>query len=103
MDKWASALQPPAVKAVSPALTPRPEVVTAPVPEKPEKVSEGPQRPTADQIVRTLYDELGGRPATRHIRQALADANLPNSDGSCRQARLRIEQEEPKLKKLPPA
>ncbi|MEU1454400.1 hypothetical protein [Streptomyces avermitilis] len=103
MDKWAPALQPSAVKAVSTALTPRPEVVTAHVPERPARVSQSPQKPSADRIVRALYDELGGRPATRHIRQALADANLPNSGGSCRQARLRVEQEEPELKELPPA
>ncbi|AMW13329.1 hypothetical protein A4E84_29835 [Streptomyces qaidamensis] len=97
------ALPPPTVKAVSTALTPRPEVVTARVPEEPEKASESPQKPSADEIVRRLYDELRGRPATRHIRQALADASLPNSDGSCRQARLRVEQKEPELKELPPA
>jgi hypothetical protein len=79
-------------------------VVTARVPEEPEKASESPQKAQTDEIVRRLYDSLGGRrPGTRHIRQALADANLPNSDGSCRQARLRVEQKEPELKELPPA
>ncbi|MFE0451616.1 hypothetical protein ACFW2D_10045 [Streptomyces sp. NPDC058914] len=102
--KWPPALQPPPVKAVSTALTPRPEAATARVPEEPEKAPESPQKHLADRIVRALYDELGRkRPSTRHIRQALADANLPNSDGSCRQARLRVEQEEPELKELPPA
>jgi hypothetical protein len=102
--KWVPAFQPPAVKPVSSPLTPRPEVATARVSPEPEKAAESPQKPTADEIVRRLYDQLGGRrPSTRHIRQALADANLPNSDGSCRQARLRVEQEEPELKELPPA
>jgi hypothetical protein len=79
-------------------------VVTARVSSKPEKVAQSPQRPTADEVVRALYDDLGGRrPGTRHIRQALADAGLPHSEGSCRQARLRVEQEEPELKELPPA
>ncbi|MFB6752557.1 hypothetical protein ACFCX6_16680 [Streptomyces sp. NPDC056353] len=78
--------------------------MTAPrVSPEPKEAPQGPQKPTADVLVRRLYDELGGRPATRHIRQALADANLPNSDGSCRQVRLRVEQEEPGLKELPPA
>jgi hypothetical protein len=104
VDKWAPALQPPAVKAVSTALTPRPEVVTARVGPAPKKADQSPQKARTDEIVRRLYDSLGGRrPGTRHIRQALADANLPNSDGSCRQARLRVEQEEPELKILPPA
>lgn len=104
LDKPIPVLQPPPQKAVSPALTPRPEAVTARVSPEPEKATESPQRPSADEVVRRLYDELGGkRPGTRHIRQALADADLPNSDGSCRQARLRVEQEEPELKELPPA
>jgi hypothetical protein len=102
VPKWAPAVQPPSVKAVSPALT-RPEVVTARVIPEREEVTQSPQKPSADEIVRRLYDELGGRPATRHIRQALSDADLPNSDGSCRQARLRVEEREPKLKELPPA
>jgi hypothetical protein len=102
--KWAPALQPPAAKPVSAAPKPRPEVVTARVNTEPEKSAQNPQKPTADDVVRKLYDRLGGkRPGTRHIRQALADANLPNSDGSCRQARLRVEQREPGLKTLPPA
>ncbi|MFH9038483.1 hypothetical protein ACH4FA_03790 [Streptomyces sp. NPDC017966] len=95
--------KPAVVKAVSPALTPRQEVVTARIGPQPEEAPQSPQKPTADEVVRGLYDELGGRPATRHIRQALADADLPNSDGSCRQARLRVEQKEPDLKALPPA
>ncbi|MFE4918990.1 hypothetical protein [Streptomyces sp. NPDC056661] len=95
-------LQPPAVKAVSTALAPRPEVVAAHVSPEPEEATKGP--PTADQIVRALYDSLGGkRPGTAHIRQALTDANLPNSDGTCREARKRVEAKEPELKALPPA
>ncbi|MFI7345289.1 hypothetical protein ACIBSR_03295 [Streptomyces sp. NPDC049936] len=101
--KWSRASQVHALKAVSPAPTPRPEVVTARVSPELADVPQGPQKPTADVIVRRLYDELGGRPSTKHCRQALADANLPNSDGSCRQTRLRVEQEEPGLKELPPA
>ncbi|WP_432131270.1 hypothetical protein [Streptomyces tendae] len=104
VDKWSPALQAPAVKAVSPAPAPRPEVVTARVSPEPGKTPESPRKRNADEVVRGLYDSLGGkRPGTRHIRQALADANLPNSDGSCRQVRLRVEQEEPGLKELPPA
>ncbi|MET8114030.1 hypothetical protein [Streptomyces prasinus] len=104
VSKWAPALQPPAVKAVSTAPASRPDVVKARVSPEPEKAAQSPQKPSADEVVRGLYDELGGRrPATKHIRQALADADLPNSDGSCRQARLRVEQEEPELKELPPA
>jgi hypothetical protein len=102
--KWAPAPQPPAVKAVSAAPKSRPEVVTACISPELEKAPESPRKPSADQIVRRLYDELGGRrPGTRHIRQALAGEGLPNSDGSCRQARLRVEQREPGLKTLPPA
>ncbi|MEU6635725.1 hypothetical protein [Streptomyces rochei] len=102
--KWSPAIQAPTVKAVSPALPPRPEVVTARVSPEPGKTPESPRKRNADEVVRGLYDSLGGkRPGTRHIRQALADANLPNSDGSCRHARLRVEQEEPELKELPPA
>ncbi|GAA5078719.1 hypothetical protein [Streptomyces similanensis] len=102
-QKWPLPLQPPAQRPISAAPTGGSGVVTAVVDQKPEKAPEIPQKPTADVIVRRLYDELGGRPATRHIRQALADANLPSSDGSCRQARLRVEHEEPELKELPPA
>jgi hypothetical protein len=102
--KWAPALPPPAPKAVSAALTAGPETVTARVQEEPEKAPESPQRARADEVVRGLYDRLGGkRPGTRHIRQALADAGLPNSDGTARSVRLRVEQEEPLLKVLPPA
>ncbi|CAL9456016.1 hypothetical protein SUDANB15_02522 [Streptomyces sp. enrichment culture] len=98
------ALPPSTVKPVKAALTPRLGKVTARVDEEPKEVPESPRKPSADQVIRRLYDELGGRrPTTRHIRQALADAGLPNSDGSCRQARLRVEQKEPELKELPPA
>ncbi|MFE2433323.1 hypothetical protein [Streptomyces sp. NPDC059409] len=102
--KWSPALQPPAVKAVSPAPAPRPEVVTARVSPEPKKVAKSPKKPTTDVIVRGLYDSLGGkRPGTGHIRDALKAAGLPCSDGTCRQVRLRVEQEEPGLKVLPPA
>jgi hypothetical protein len=104
VDKWSPALQAPPVKAVSPALTPHPKVVTARVIPEPEKVAESPQKPTADQIVRGLYDSLGGRrPGTGHIRDALKAAGLPCSDGTCREARKRVEAKEPKLQSLPPA
>ncbi|WP_236052719.1 DUF2637 domain-containing protein [Streptomyces musisoli] len=75
------------------------------VAEEPEKSQEPlTQREQIDLVVRGLYDALGNRrPATRHIRQALADANLPNSDGTCREARKRVEQAEPHLKDLPDA
>jgi hypothetical protein len=101
--KWSPVLQPPTVKAVGPALPPRPEVVTARVSPGPEKASESPQKPTADEIVRGLYDRLGGRPGTRHIRDALKAEGLPSSDGTCRSVRQRVEAKEPKLKTLPPA
>ncbi|MFV5998328.1 transposase [Streptomyces sp. NPDC056231] len=69
-----------------PALTPRPKVVTAPT---------SPQKPSADQIVRGLYDQLGGRrPGTTHIRDALKAAGLPCSDGTYREARQRVEAKE---------
>ncbi|MGW2060439.1 hypothetical protein ACWCO9_07080 [Streptomyces sp. NPDC001937] len=94
--------KPVVVKAVSPALTPRSEVVTTRVSPEPEETAKG--LLTADQIVRALYDSLGGkRPGTAHIRQALTDVNLPNSDGTCREARKRVEAKEPELKALPPA
>lgn len=95
--------KPVVVKAVSPALTPRSEVVTAQIGPEPEEASEGPQKPSADQIVRALYDRLGGRPGTGHIRDALKAASLPCSDGTCRSVRQRVEAKEPKLKLLPPA
>ncbi|PAN00532.1 hypothetical protein CJI59_16740 [Streptomyces sp. Alain-F2R5] len=102
--KWSPALQAHAVKAVSPALAPRSEVVTARVSPEQKKVPESPQKPTADVIVRTLYDSLGGkRPGTAHIRDALKAAGLPCSDGTCREARKRVEAREPALKTLPPA
>ncbi|WP_371538411.1 hypothetical protein OG210_21950 [Streptomyces sp. NBC_00466] len=102
--KAMTALQPPALRAVSALQEPRPDVVTARVSTEPERTVESPPRPSADQIVRELYEQLGEkRPGTRHIRQALEDAGLPCSDGSCRQARLRVEQREPQLKELPPA
>ncbi|MFF4467979.1 hypothetical protein ACFYZ3_00320 [Streptomyces sp. NPDC001599] len=102
--KWSPALQPPAVKAVSPAPVPRPEVVTARVSPEPERAAQSPQKPTADVIVRRLYDSLGGkRPGTGHIRDALKAAGLPCSDGTCREARKRVEAKEPALKALPPA
>ncbi|WSI28786.1 DUF2637 domain-containing protein [Streptomyces sp. NBC_01343] len=62
------------------------------------------QRDRIDSIVRKLYDSLGQqRPGTRHIRQALADAGLPNSDGTCREARKRVEKAQPNLRDLPDA
>ncbi|PPS71986.1 MULTISPECIES: hypothetical protein [Streptomyces] len=104
VSKWAPALQPSPVKAVSTALTPRPEVVTARVSEEPETSAQSPQKPTADRIVRALYDSLGGkRPGTGQIRDALKSAGLPCSDGTCREARKRVEAKEPELKALPPA
>ncbi|MFE9865888.1 hypothetical protein ACFYPZ_24640 [Streptomyces sp. NPDC005506] len=95
--------KPVVVKAVSPALTPRSDVVTAQIDPEPEKASEGPQKPSADQVVRGLYDALGGRrPGTRHIVDALKAEGLPASDGTARSVRLRVETTEPELKALPP-
>ncbi|MET7761724.1 hypothetical protein ABZS71_06670 [Streptomyces sp. NPDC005393] len=96
--------KPEVVKAVSPTLTPRREVMTARVSPASEKTAKNPQKPSADLIVRGLYDSLGGRrPGTGHIRVALKAAGLPCSDGTCREARKRVEAKEPKLKLLPPA
>ncbi|MFD0210831.1 hypothetical protein ACFVH9_17260 [Streptomyces hirsutus] len=104
MPKWSPALQPPAVKTVSTVLTPRPEVLTARVSPEPERGAKSPQKPTADQIVRALYDQLDGkRPGTKHIVNALSDAGLPHSEGTAREARKRVEAREPELKVLPPA
>ncbi|WP_406357423.1 hypothetical protein OHB56_33510 [Streptomyces sp. NBC_01635] len=103
VSKWAPALHPPTVEAVRIAPTVRPDVVTARVSPETEKVSESPQRPSADQVVRQLYDRLGGkRPGTKHIVSALSDAGLPHSEGTAREARKRVEMREPKLKGLPP-
>ncbi|MFC4609745.1 hypothetical protein ACFO9E_18270 [Streptomyces maoxianensis] len=127
----ASRLTPKAVTVEEPVSAPEPaaqefleaeeipepqEAIQAPedepvVTEEPEPVStedddEGPltQRDQMDAIVRALYDSLGQqRPGTRHIRQALADAGLPNSDGTCRGARIRVEAAEPHLRDLPDA
>jgi hypothetical protein len=94
---------PPTVKAIS-ALTPRPEVVTARVSPESKKTAQSPQKPTADEVVRGLYDTLGGkRPSTRHIADALRQHGLACSDGTCRSVRQRVEAREPKLKKLSPA
>ncbi|MFJ9353738.1 DUF2637 domain-containing protein [Streptomyces mirabilis] len=83
-----------------PVMTEEPETVTEP--EQPP--GELTQRERIDLIVRALYDSLGNRrPGTRHIRQALADAGLPNSDGTCREARIRVETAEPHLRDLPDA
>jgi hypothetical protein len=76
-----------------PVVTPEPEPVTG--------LS---QREQIDAVVRGLYDSLGNRrPATRHMRDGLADAGLPCSDGTCREARKRVEQAEPHLRDLPDA
>ncbi|WP_328981753.1 DUF2637 domain-containing protein [Streptomyces mirabilis] len=81
-------------------VTEEPEPVTEP--EQPS--GEPTQRERMDLVVRRLYDDLGNRrPGTRHIRQALADAELPNSDGTCREARKRVETAEPHLRDLPDA
>ncbi|MEV1096465.1 hypothetical protein AB0I87_13470 [Streptomyces sp. NPDC049952] len=62
------------------------------------------QRAQIDLTIRALYDSLGQcRPATRHMRDALADARLPCSDGTCREARKRVETAEPHLRDLPEA
>ncbi|MFF3934378.1 hypothetical protein [Streptomyces hirsutus] len=104
MSKWAPALHSPTVEAVRIALTARPDVVTARVSPEPEKASESPQRPSVDQVVRQLYDRLGGkRPGTKHIVSALSDAGLPHSEGTARGVRKRVETQEPKLKELPSA
>ncbi|CAM5332654.1 hypothetical protein [Streptomyces aurantiogriseus] len=104
MTKWPPAFQPPAVGPVKAALTSRPKVVTAHVSPEPEEAAKSPQKPQAEEVVRRLYDELGGkRPGTGHIRDALKAAGLPCSDGTCRETRKRVEAKEPELKALPPA
>ncbi|WP_326755115.1 hypothetical protein OH738_10700 [Streptomyces hirsutus] len=98
------ALPPPTVKPVKAVLTPRPEVVTARVSPEPEEAAQSTQKPSADRIVRGLYDQLGGkRPTTGRIRDALKAAGLPCSDGTARSVRLRVERDEPALRLLPPA
>lgn len=83
--------------------TPEPEDKPVVTPE-PEPVTGLTQREQIDVTVRALYDSLGNRrPATRHMRQALRDAGLPCSDGTCREARKRVELAEPHLKSLPDA
>ncbi|MET7847659.1 DUF2637 domain-containing protein [Streptomyces avermitilis] len=83
-----------------PELTEEPEPVTEP--EQPPR--ELTQRERIDLIVRGLYDSLGNRrPGTRHIRRALSDADLPSSDGTCRESRKRVEMAEPHLRDLPDA
>ncbi|WP_311318802.1 DUF2637 domain-containing protein [Streptomyces sp. PanSC9] len=92
--------EPEEASEAEPEVTEEPEPVTEP--EEPRQ--ELTQRDRIDQVVRTLYNVLGNRrPATRHIRQALADEGLPNSDGTCREARKRVETAEPHLKDLPDA
>ncbi|MFF9210464.1 MULTISPECIES: hypothetical protein [unclassified Streptomyces] len=92
--KWSLSLSPPTQSSVSAALTAGTEEMTP----------GSPQKPAADQIVRQLYDDLGGkRPATRHIVDALRQAGLPHSDGTAREARKRVETKEPELRALPPA
>ncbi|MFE7029468.1 hypothetical protein ACFU9Y_04095 [Streptomyces sp. NPDC057621] len=127
----ASRLTPKVVKAVEPVSVPEPAVQESLEPEsrdvneesvhnpvdepeeleEPEPVKE-PEKPSepltpreqTDLIVRGLYDSLGQRrPATRHIRDALSDAGLACSDGSCREARKRVETAEPRLRDLPDA
>jgi hypothetical protein len=95
---------PPALQeSLEPEVVEEPEVEPVVTPE-PEPVTGLTQREQIDATVRALYDSLGNRrPATRHIRQALADAGLPNSDGTCREARKRVELAEPHLKSLPDA
>jgi hypothetical protein len=78
-----------------------PEAVVTP---EPVPVTGLTQREQINAIIRALYDSLGNRrPATRHMRKALGDAGLPNSDGTCREARKRVELAEPHLKSLPDA
>jgi hypothetical protein len=95
-------------EAEKPVHTPvdEPEATEEPEPVEEQEEPTGPltQRDRIDLTVRGLYDSLGNRrPATRHIRQALAEANLPNSDGTCREARIRVEVAEPHLRTLPDA
>jgi hypothetical protein len=91
--------EPKAVEEVVPA----PEAEPVVTPEL-EPVTGLTQRQQVDATVRALYDSLGNRrPATRHMRKALGDAGLPSSDGTCREARKRVELAEPHLKSLPDA
>jgi hypothetical protein len=105
----------PAVQESLEREEPEPVEETVPEPEDEPVVTEEPepvkepeepltQRDRIDAIVRGLYDSLGQRrPATRHMRDALADAGLPCSDGTCRESRKRIETAEPDLRDLPDA
>jgi hypothetical protein len=97
---------PPEVEETTPEPVDEPMVTPEREPvREPEQSTEPPtQRERIDQVVRGLYNALGGRrPATRHMRKALGDAGLPNSDGTCRESRKRVELAEPHLKSLPDA
>ncbi|MEV5289938.1 DUF2637 domain-containing protein [Streptomyces sp. NPDC053741] len=97
LEEPQEAMQAPADE---PVMTPDEESVSEP--EEPGEPLT--QRDQMDLIVRGLYDSLGQqRPGTRHMRQALADADLPHSDGTCREARKRVETAEPHLRNLPEA
>jgi hypothetical protein len=79
-----------------------PEAEPVVTPEEP--VRELSQRDRIDQVIRRLYDDLGDRrPGTKQMVNALRQAGLPSSDGTAREARLRVETAEPHLKDYPSA
>jgi hypothetical protein len=91
-------------EVVSAALEARQDTVTLPLSSHPKSPENSRQRTRSEQVLRALYDSLGGmRPGTSHIRDALRDAGLPSSDGSCPETKKRVAQREPQLKKLSPA
>ncbi|WP_407646137.1 DUF2637 domain-containing protein [Actinacidiphila oryziradicis] len=100
----------PPVPVVSPSLpvsaadATRQNILTVAVKAKPRDGEQSPHRVRSEEIVRSLYDSLGGRrPGTRHIVSAFRQEGLPASDGTARETRKRVEAVEPELKLLPPA
>ncbi|MFF3558949.1 DUF2637 domain-containing protein [Streptomyces sp. NPDC002574] len=87
-----------------PVQAPEVEEPVTPVMEPEEPEGPPTQREQIDAVIRGLYDALGNcRPLTRHMVRALADANLPCSEGTAREARKRVEAAEPHLRDLPEA
>lgn len=89
------------------AVPPMPVTVPEPATQEslePEPVKELTQRDRIDSVIRRLYVDLGERrPGTKDMTDALRQAGLPASDGTAREARLRVETAEPTLKDYPSA
>jgi len=115
----ATRLTPKVAMPPMPVTTPQPAIQESPEPE-PEETVQAPEaepvvtpevepvgevstRDQIDLVIRRLYDSLGGRPGTKQMTTALRQAGLPASDGTAREARLRVESAEPDLKDYPSA